>query len=248
MALLGISAVVLAAAFVLSGRTPTPVSPGDIATPGATPTLTKEEEIVIEMQHINPHNVSSPDECGEISEAGFECSVPQSAERITRPEWEELFPQTEFFLVKYDSYIGDHGPLQRNWLVVEQNGQRYSVKTFDHLLEVNDITITDENRELVAKAVALMMLPDYLEEDVQFSDWSEADRHAILDWHYNYTLVAWTKIQGLKIQWWFMFENNHLRLSDGGVRERQVGNYIDVPFTKLSPPSSSNPFLYSWER
>jgi hypothetical protein len=81
--------------------------------------------------------------------------------QITRPEWVELFPQAKFFLAAAKS-VGGETSTTHNLLVIEQNGQRYQAETFDSLLEANQIVITDQNRELVAKAFALITLKDYL--------------------------------------------------------------------------------------
>ncbi len=301
VALLGVSAVVLAVAFMQRGGTPAPATTPLPATepsgttntgvtPGATPpldetaspttadainTATPLDSVTVETPAPESPLIPTPTptegekaaaavgqeyiayrptkaECNHAVEGGEleSCVAPDSIQLVTRPEWEQLFPNTDFYVIglvgRNQNELYDYGYYRE--LAAWQDDQRYSAETFDRLLAANSITITDENRELVAKAVALMMLPDYLEEEITFYDWAETDRYAILDWHYNYTLMAWTKIQGLKVQWWFMFEDGHLRLSDGGVRERQVGDYIDVPFTKLAPPSSSDPFLYSWEK
>lgn len=274
VALIALCAVALVAAFAQCGRQPSPIeeTPDRTAvptTPGATaptalpdtataestaptgpstptPTLTREEELVIERQHHSSQSASTPEECTEILKTEPWCSVVKDAVRITRPEWEELFPQAEFFLVKYDLYGGEFVQ-QRNLLIVEQDDQRYTAETFDHLLEANGITeVTGENRELVARAFALMTIPDYLEEEVVFEQWEEGSWPASFDWHYNYGLTAWTEIQGLTIQWWFMFEDGHLRITDGAVIDRQVGDYIDIPFTELSPPSSDAFLHYYW--
>ncbi len=214
------------------GATAEPATP--TPTPAPTPTLTREEELVIERQHYSPQSASSADECSDILKTEPWCNVVKDAVRITRPEWEELFPQTEFFLVKYDVYGGEFGPQQRNFLIVEQDGQRYSAETFGGLLDTNNITITDENRELVARAFVLMALSDYLEEEVIFSNWGQVDGpRAFSDLRFNYGITAWTKIQGLEFQWWFLFFQDHLRVTGGEVTEHGTGDYIDVPYWML---------------
>ena len=265
VALLGIGAVVLAVALMQRGGTSTPattpppatepggmadtatteatppngatVEPGvPAATPEPTPTLTKEEELVVEMQHHSSQSAPSVNECAEILKTEPWCSVPESAERITRPEWEEMFPQTEFFLVKGYLYGKESGGGPRNLLIVEQDGQRYTAKTFDRLLKANGvIAITDENREPVAKAFALMTIPDYLEEEIVFTEWrdvtSQSTRPA-----YDHCLLAWTKLGGLEVGWCFVFRNERLEIVSGpGLQQSRVGDYIDVPGEQLLP-------------
>jgi hypothetical protein len=187
-----------------------------LVTSGPVPTFTKEEELVATSHHDNSQSASSPEECVKVLETEPWCSVTKSARRITRPEWEQLFSQTEFYLLKYELYgAGDpHGPLQRTLLIVEQNDQRYTAETFDRLLAANGVTeITDENRELVAKALALMTMADYLEAKVAFIEWLEGDWPASFGRSFNYALVAWTEIQGLQASWGFRFQGGHLNFS-----------------------------------
>ena len=162
------------------------------------------------------------------------CSLIGSAKRITRPEWEELFPQTQFFLVPY-TLIAQESQQSRHVLVVEQNGQRYCAETFDALLNVNQIVITDQNLELVAKAFALMTLADYLGEEVDFTDWQSGKwegRHT-----FDHYLKAWTKIQGIEFWWWFTFEDGRLKfVTRDGISDYHIGNYIDVSLQTLPLP------------
>ncbi len=221
------------------GATIEPDAPAPTLEP--TPTLTREEEIVVEMQHHSSQSAASPDECSDILKTEPWCSVTESAKRITRLEWEELLAQTEFFLVKGYLYGEGSGGGPRNLLIVEHDGQRYTAETFDRLLKANGvITITDENRELVAKAFALMTIPDYLEEDVVFTEWEVGEWESGRYIYTNY-LKAWTKIQGLEIWWWFEFQDNQLKtVTKLGVGEYHIGDYIDVPFFDLPLPPSKD--------
>ncbi len=209
------------------------------ATPGPTPTPTLTAEELLARELIEPRGQVTflADECSEILETEPWCVVVDSATRITRPEWEDLFPQADFFLVKvqYKPQFG-HDAHWGNWLIVEQDGQRYTADTFDRLLAANGVTeITDENRELVAKAFALMTIGDYLDADVVFTKWEEGEWEG--EYTYDHYLKAWTEIQGLEIWWWFVFEDNHLRIvTRGGIAEYHVGDYIDVPFWTLPLP------------
>ncbi len=224
------------------GATEEPATP--TATSGPTPTFTKEEELVATSQHDSSQSASSPDECAEILKTELWCSVPKSAVRVTRPEWEELFPQTEFFVLKRDVYGGPHGPQQRNLLLIEHDGQRYKAETFDRLLAANGINdITEENYELVAKAFALITIPDYLEEEIVFTDWMEVEWTARRG-YFDHGLIAWTKTQGLKILWGFKVQDGYLEeVERFGVSEYHVGDYIDVSFDVLPlPPAEGYEF------
>ncbi|MCP4544265.1 MAG: hypothetical protein GY832_44700 [Chloroflexi bacterium] len=281
VALLGISAVVLAVIFMQRGGTPAPAttpslatepsgttdiaaapgatappdetaapatpeataattSPPDgatiepgapVATPEPTPALRAEELLARELIQPRGQVTFSDDECSRILETESSCSVIKSAAPIIRPEWEELFPQTNFFLVKTNLHSYDEFAGQPKWLIVEYDGQHYTSETFDRLLKANGVTITDENRELVAKAFALMTIPDYLEEEVIFTEWEVGEWDSGLFMYTNY-LKAWTKIQGLEILWWFAFNDNRLKAATRfRVVESHIGDYIDVsPF------------------
>ncbi len=298
VALLGISAVVLAVAFVqcegplAPATTPPPAaassgttdigttpgataSPGETAvpaTPGATAATTPPDGAIVEPSTTTATPAPTPTptegekaaaavgqeytayrptkaECNRAVEGGEleSCVAPDSIQLVTRPEWEQLFPITDFYVIglagRNQNELYDYGYYRE--LAAWQDSQRYTAKTFDRLLAANGITITDGNRELVAKAFALMTISDYLEEEIVFSDWEEGSWPGSFDWRYNYSLKAWTKIQGLKIRWWFIFQDDRLRVTDGAAIEHQVGDYIDVPFTKLSPPSRDT-FTYNY--
>jgi hypothetical protein len=229
---------VLAVALARRRRQPSPATetppgaateePGTpTATPGPTPTptLTAEELLARELMEPRGQVTFSADDCSEILETESWCSVIESAKPITRPEWEELFPQADFFSVRVDVYGGESSRY-RNWLIVEQDGQRYTADTFDRLLAANGVTeITDENRELVAKAFALMTIGDYLEAEIVFTGWMEVDWWARTG-RMNYGLTAWTEIQGLKVNWGFMFKDNQLREARVWVSEHHIGEYI----------------------
>jgi len=215
-------------------------------TPLPTPTPTKEEKLLVEMQHSDIQSATSPDECAKILETQPWCNVTKSVVRIVRPEWEQLLPRTEFYLGKYDLYGGEVTQ-QRIALIIEQDGQRYTVKTFDRLLETNGIaTITDENRELVAKALVLVTLDNYLEEEITLSALRNADVQGGFSFeHYNYTITAWTKVQGLSIGYLFMFDQGRLRMVTGYVNAYNTGDYIDVPFREMPQPAY-DAFTYSY--
>ncbi len=266
IAAIALAVAILAVALMQCGARPTPAAatqtpgattatmpgataadPGTpTATPGPIPTFTKEEELVATSQHDSSQSVSSPEECTEVLKTEPWCNVTKYAKHITRPEWEALFPQAEFYLVRYDLY-GWETLQQHNLLIIEQDGQRYTAETFDRLLAANGITvITDENRELVAKAFALMTIPDYLEYEIEFSGWEEGSWSSPIRLDYNYTLTVWTELQGLRIQYWFLFHDGLLLGAEGYVSEQGVGDHIDMSFETLSPPSLES--LSYWRR
>jgi len=248
VALVALCAIALVAVLVQRGRQPPPAieTHGEAAAPTAlsepttptgpptpTPTLTREETIAQEYAQSGGQFTSSADECGEILETEDWCSVVEGTVRVTRPEWEELLSQTEFYVVKRIAYRGEHAE-RHNILVVEQDGQRYTAEIFDRLLKANGITsVTDESRELVTKAFALMTIPDYLEDEVVFTEWEAGDWNG-----YTHYLKAWTRIQGLEIWWWFVFKASGLRVVTRSSPNPNVGDYIDIPLEDLPPPAS----------
>ncbi len=197
--------------------------------------VTDEQRVMEYIKGLNPQSqASSPDQCPTILQTQPWCSLIGSAKRIMRPEWEELFPQTQFFLVSY-TLIAQETQQSRHVLVIEQNGQRYRAETFDALLDANQIVITDQNRELVAKAFALMTLDDYLGEEVDFTYWQAGKWES--GYTYDHYLKAWTKIQGIEFWWWFTFENDKLRfVTRDGISDYHIENYIDVPLQTLPLP------------
>ncbi len=208
-----------------------------------TPTMTaKEQALVTEMQHDNPQSASSFDGCDAILKTYPWCDVFTYATHITRPEWKALFPDANFSLVEYNLYgRGESGAQNHHVLIAEQWGDRLRFeKDFQLLMGLNHIRVTDENRELVAKAFVLTALSDYLAEDIVFSDWEEGSWPGPVRLRYNYSITAWTEIQGLEIEWVFLFDKEGLLGAEGFVVESNIGDYIDVPFNRLPPPSHEN--------
>lgn len=204
---------------------------------GACAPLTKEEKVMRAVRQTNSQSeADSPGECTKILKRQPWCTVTKSVKRIERPEWTALFPSTEFYLVAYD-LIGRESQQSHNLLFIEQDGRRYYVETFDNLLDANQIAITDQNRELVGKAFALMTLADYLDQEIVFTDWQSGrweGRHT-----FDHYLKAWTKIQGIEFWWWFTFEDDRLKYTvrDGvASADYHRGDYIDVSFGSLPLP------------
>jgi hypothetical protein len=133
-------------------------------------------------------------------------------------------------------YVPPPPPWRRHVLVVEYVGQRFSRDEFNLLLGYNGVVPGEGNFELVAKAFVLISLPDYLEEEIVFSDWQEGSWPSRIRRPYNYSITSWTRIQGIRIQWYFLFDEEGLHGAGAGAIEHNVGDYIDVPFEELSPP------------
>ncbi|MCP4544263.1 MAG: hypothetical protein GY832_44690 [Chloroflexi bacterium] len=288
VALLGISAVVLAVVFMQRGGTPTPATtpsqatepsdttdiaaapgatalPGETAapatpeamaatmlpdsvtvepstttaTPAPTPTPTEGEKVTaaVGQEHIAYRPTQT--ECEQTVDDGevVACVWHDSSRLIVRSEWEQLFPDTDFYLVELGGYRPDSTEpySSRRRLAAWYDDKHYTAETFDRLLKANGVTITDENRELVAKAFALMTIPDYLKEEIIFIEWVEGDWRTLHN--YDHYLKAWTKIQGLEIWWWFDFADNQLRFVSRSDVNKHVGDYIDVSVIELPPPS-----------
>ncbi|MCX7683192.1 MAG: hypothetical protein N2508_14710 [Anaerolineae bacterium] len=220
---------------VLPTSTPVPPTPAPTRTPIPTPTMTAEEQLLVEeFRHNDVQSASSPGECSAILETQPWCNVTQYAKYITRPEWKMLFPTARFLLIEYDLYGGEFVQ-HRTILFAEQDGQRYLLPR-DLKVLFDPVVVTDENRELVARALVLMLLPDYLRGEIVFSDAREIDKQGVAPYErYNYAITAWTQIRGLKIEWWFVFYGGHLIYASGEIVERNVGEYIDVPPEELAP-------------
>jgi hypothetical protein len=212
-------------------------SPKVAATSAAAPIMTADEQRVMkDILNSSPQFTATPGDCDRILQSEPWCSVIQNVRRITRSEWEELFPHATFFLVKRH-VVGQESRFQQNLLIVEQARERYNAESFQRLLDVNGIVITDGNREIVAKALALMKLADYLEAEIAFSKWGNTDKPASGGMRYNFGLVSWTEIQGLNIEWGFLFYDNSLFRAGAYNLAKNIGNYIDVAFQELPLPS-----------
>jgi len=210
--------------------TPTP-------TPGPTPTPTEGEKAAAAVGQAYIAYRPTQAECDQAVESGDleSCVSPDSIQLITRPEWEKLFPDTDFYLIglagRNANELYDHSYRRR--LAAWQDDQYYSAETFDRLLAANGIVVTDENRETVARAFALMTIYGYLEEEVDFTEWGEVE---VEPGAFAYCLEAWTKIGGLELQWCFVFGDGRLSVAWGpDILQYYVGDYIDVPPDELPP-------------
>jgi hypothetical protein len=195
--------------------------------------------------------VSSAQDCDQVWQQQQNCLVYLATTPLLRPEWQQLFPKADFFLTKNATLIDNPdqwAPLKGSQVIALQEGQHYSATSFPQLLEANGITITEQNRETVAKAFVLMALAYYLDGDVVFSDAGEIDvQGGLPSERYNFGITAWTKLQGLKITYGFLFEKGRLLQVAGSVIEPYTGDYIDVP-PELFPYPVPLPLNFSfWE-
>jgi hypothetical protein len=226
-------------------------TPGPTGSP--TPELTEEQALARELIEPGGQVVYSDEECDQVFEAGEPwCVVIRSATPITRTEWEELLPQTEFYLVKTGSYANAY-PREpggsQNWLIVEHERERYTAETFDRLLAANGLSeITEDSREAVADALALVGLQDYLEDDVFLSPLEEGEWETGLGFPFTHALTAWTRIQGIEFRWLFVFREGRLRMAERQVDDVWVGDYVDVSTDILPLPALNVPeTCYYWE-
>ncbi len=205
-----------------------------------TSTFSKEEQKIIAAvsAHYKSGFLSSRVECVQAVDNGTikQCVFPVGIERLTKSEWKQLLPNTDFYLVDIGSWRSaeslrsnesQDGGMGRQ-IVAWQNGKDYDSDSFDRLLEDNSIIIDDANRELVARSFALMSIPDYLGGNVRFLEWKPVKpgnyRH-----NYTHALKAWTEIWGCEVFWYFVFSNEHMTIvsrSGGSCQLDEYGSYI----------------------
>ncbi|MCP4539111.1 MAG: hypothetical protein GY832_18400 [Chloroflexi bacterium] len=232
------------------------LTPTASATPAPTPTLTKREKAAAAVGQEYSNYSPTRTECEQAFESGKvkACVWPDSIQLIVRPEWKQLFLDTSFYVIGLTGRYQEpeHDYYRRTRLVAWQDDQCYTADTFNELLKVNDVVITAENRELVAKALVLMTLPNHIEDDVAFYDWRREDgpwaaaKGSSDYWYYNYRITVWTKIQGLESTWWFLFleEDQEIRLRNAtaGLLEYGVGDYTDISYEIVPFPDVSRTY------
>jgi hypothetical protein len=213
-----------------------------------TPTLTEAQALARALIEDQGNVAYSQDDCPSVYRRGTQtCIVLEYATEISLPAWEELLPETEFYLVRARSHFLSLGGVDSerfNYLVVEHGGRRYDLDSFDELLVANGVTaITDENRELVAQAIALMGLQDYLEDEVTLSPLEEGHWEGPYG-RLNYALTAWTRIQGLVFHWEFRFEDGTVRMAERYTMDSSTGDYVEVSPEELPIPGGTSPEGY----
>jgi hypothetical protein len=226
--------------FVACGTTVPVMSPSPTPSLGPTATLTEEQMVIAAVGARYKSNFySSRADCVQAvdDETTERCVFPAGIKSVTRPEWEQLFPDTAFYLVDIGGWRSGEGLLAhesrdsglRRHLAAWQNGQAYQSETFDRLLEANAVAITDTNRELVARSFALMSISNYLDRDVRFLEWETVDL-GTSGTKYSHYLKAWTETWGCEVVWYFSFADQRLSavsLLGGACKVSEYGDYIE---------------------
>ncbi len=200
---------------LLAGCDPGPVPLFSSSTPAPSPTPLPFPASVLQKQW---GLATSVDECNRILQTAPTCRVYAGSTRLQQPAWQQLFPKVDFYLIQTGQFwqgyerMTDGGGTKSNPVVVAtQDGEIYTAETFHRLLQANGITIAEENREAVAQAFALMTLPYYVETGIVFSDAATGDfTNLVYDPRYNYRLVAFTRLQGKRIEYYFAFDSGKL--------------------------------------
>jgi len=183
------------------------------AEPTATRILTELEAIDVEMRTAFG-NVDPRCSTCEPLPGGTNCAQYLWTKPITKTEWGDLFPNAHFYLIEFRHIV--NGKTNANGyeddydIIVQQDSQRYKLDTFDQLLKTNNLVVTDENRETIARSFTLIALANYLEGGIVFNNLEEGDWPAPLDFRYNYRLTGQTKIEGIGFQWFFWFGEGRL--------------------------------------
>ncbi len=166
----------------------------------------------------------------------FECVFPAGMEVITRPEWEELFPEALFYEVQLGLWRSPYElPAHqeqdggfRHHIVAWQTGEAYPIEHFARLLERNGVLVTDENRESIARALALMSIPNHLNGEVRFLEWGPWLK--TYDENFTHSLYAWTEIWGCSSTWLFEFSEHALleaKLREVTCHVEEHGDYLE---------------------
>lgn len=212
---------------------------------GQADSMSEKEVDVLNAVAQTKINTTSVEDCSRIFDGYPWCGVVSSALQITQPEWEALFPQAQFFVVKRTLYSEDF-PEQRNLLAITQDDQALTLdpgRAFEQLMNMNEVVITEENRETIGRALVLMYLPDYVESTIEFSDWRNGNWPAPLGLQYNYAIDVQPSIKNWQFSWVFWFDNGELRGAQGRVILEEE---IDLQEDGLYPPSES--ILTYWRK
>lgn len=194
--------------------------PGSLIGPVPTPVLTKEQKLMVGAgARYGEAFYTEREDC--VQDANnwelAECFFPTGElEIITRPEWEELFPEAVFYLVELGLWrSGEALPAHQKQdggthvqIVAWQAGEAYPLGQFTRLLAQNEVPVTAENRERIARALALMSMPNHLNGEVRFLEWGPIPRS--FDPHATHILEAWTEIWGCRAAWYFEFSDQDL--------------------------------------
>ncbi len=221
------------------------VGPNTTLAPPPIPTMTEKEVEVVNSIDQTKINTTSVEDCDRIFDGYPWCGVVSSALQVTQPEWEDLFPRAEFYVVRRMLFGGEF-PEQRNLLVIKQDDQTLSLdpgRAFEQLININEIVTTEENRETISRALVLMYLPDYLESTIEFSDWRGGNWPAPGRGDYNYAINVQTSIKRWQFSWFFWFYEEQLITAQGRVvLDEEVGFQED----DIYPPSKD--ILTYWRK
>jgi hypothetical protein len=221
---------------------PTTALPPVEPTPTSAQTLTELEAIDVEMR--GKYGSVHPDcsSCIPLP-TGANCTKYLWTKPISRTEWLELFPDTNFYLIGLQRIENPEdnreGYRQDNFVIAQQDDKRYTVDSYDKLLAANGMAITDERREQIARSFALMTLANYLEKEIVFQSWEEGSWPAAFDLRYNYKLKLWTEIQGFTVDYLFWFEQDRLLMVRWDTTQTNSGDYIEEPVGVFSPLAGS---------
>lgn len=219
----------------------------DISTPDAptqptsTPTEGEIAAATAVQEFVSPY-VPNSNDCRDAvwSEQMEKCVSLRSAQEITHPVWQELFPDTDFYLLHFDSNSQEYGGQHWFQLAARQDDLQYTAENFDQLLSANNIRATDENYELVAQAFALMTLADEVFfYEITFTHWEPIDLEIGFS-KFDRRLQMWTELGGEESQWYFGFEDGVLlsayRATHSLIRT-EIGDYVPREF---EPESGRN--------
>ena len=164
------------------------------------------------------------------------CLFAVGVETLQQAELQELFPATTFYLIDIGSWRSDKNlaahetqssPLSR-MAVAWQDEKIYFLKDINLLLKANGTTITDSNRETVARSIALLSIPNYLGGEVHFSEWLPVEPGNYRQ-NYTHSLQAWTQVWGCDISWWYVFKGAGIKVATirgNECRSNEYGDYL----------------------
>jgi hypothetical protein len=188
--------------------------------------------------------VSNSDACAAVWQRDAACSILASLKPITRPEWQELFPHAKFYILgintlakNYQQGTDFYGITDRRSIIAEQDGQLYNDATFDQLLKANQVDISDDRREIVAHAFALLTLGYYIESEIVLSD--GVARIVDTGFHHsNYQITTWTRLRGRQVFYAFLFEAGQIRSVqiNEGYGDRRDFTPVPWPIENTIPP------------
>jgi hypothetical protein len=209
----------------------------------STPTDSETAQLTARLQRERGF-VSDSNACAAIWQRDAACSILASVKPITRPQWQKLFPHAKFYILGINTLAKDYqqgtdfyGITDRRSIIAEQDGQLYNDATFDQLLKANQVNISDDTREIVAHAFALLTLGYYIESEIVLSD--GVARVVDTGFHRsNYEITAWTRLRGRQVFYAFLFEAGQIRgvQINEGYGDRRDFTPVPWPVENTIPP------------